>query len=204
MSKLMEYIKSTFKDFRPFMYDEITTAGFSLEEAEELVKRGKLKRLYNDAYYYTELEELKDVRPDPTAYVWCKYIYRGKKRIGYYNNLTLDNRLKITTQFPIRTFVASNLICRNEERIIDRLRYIFSPPFAAVTDDNVQIQQLLDVIYRGSYRNIYKEERLSLLSFVRGNNISQAAVERFISNECQEQVQERLLTNLADSRIFLR
>lgn len=202
MSELMNYIKSRFKDFEPFMYDEITSAGYSLEEAEELVKAGGLKKLYEDAYYYTESEELRDVEPDPTAYAYCKYIYRCGRWIGYYNDLTLDNRIKISLQYPFKVFIATNLVSRYEERLVDYLEYIFTPPFAPVTNENIRLQQLLDILYRRSYRNIDKEERKSLLSFVTKNNITLAAVKEFINNECREEVRTRLLENLYDSKIF--
>lgn len=202
MSELMNYIKSRFKDFEPFMYDEITSAGYSLEEAEELVKAGGLKKLYEDAYYYTESEELRDVEPDPTAYAYCKYIYRCGRWIGYYNDLTLDNRIKISLQYPFKVFIATNLVSRYEERLVDYLEYIFIPPFAPVTNENIRLQQLLDILYRRSYRNIDKEERKSLLSFVTKNNITLAAVKEFINNECREEVRTRLLENLYDSKIF--
>lgn len=202
MSELMNYIKSRFKDFEPFMYDEITSAGYSLEEAEELVKAGRLKKLYEDAYYYTNKEEWKDIDPDPSEYVFCKYIYRCGRRIGYYNNLTLDNMINISLQYPFKIFVATNLVSQYEQGIIGTLEFIFTQPFAPVTDDNVWLQQLLDILYRRSYRNIYREERKSLIKFVEDKNITRIAVERFINNECQEDVRERLFANLNDSEIF--
>ena len=201
MSELINYIKSRFKDFEPFMYDEITSAGYSLEEAEELVKARGLKKLYEDAYYYTESVELQDVEPDPTAYAYCKYIFRKGKMIGYFSNLNLDNMLSISPQCPVITCITSNLVKESVECEIGYLRFILFPPFALVTDNNVSIQMALDVIYRGIYPGLFKYEQKTFRDFLQSKGITTEALKEFILNQCAEQYRDKLLLNLKKSRL---
>ena len=201
MSELMNYIKSRFKDFEPFMYDEITSAGYSLEEAEELVKAGRLKKLYEDAYYYTESEELQDVEPDPMAYARCKYIYRGGKCIGYFSNLNLDNLLSISSQCPMITCVTSNLVKECVKCDIGYLRFMLFPPFAPVTDDNVSIQMALDIIYRGIYPELLKSEQQVFRNFLLSRGITTETLENFITTQCKGKYRDKLLLNLTKSGI---
>lgn len=105
----------------------------------------------------------------------------------------------ISTQCPFKIFVASNLVDKKEIRTIGYLEYVFTPPYAYVTNENIEIQKAIDVIYRGIYPGLYKSEQRTFRKFLEDNNITLGVLQRFTDTECEEQYRDKILLNLAKS-----
>ena len=145
-------LREKYADNEPIFMSEISI----LVKDEALVKRamkllldeGSLKR-YDKGIYYFPRKSI--FRSGSTLNIYDvikkKYLVNNNKRCGYVSGLLLANQLGLTTQLPSVYEVYSNLATTDfRNRMIAGYRIILRKPRVPVTDDNVDILRLLDLL----------------------------------------------------------
>ena len=152
VNTVYECLREKFADNEPIFMSEISI----LVKDEALVKRamkllldeGSLK-CYDKGIYYFPRKSI--FRSGSTLNIYDvikkKYLVNNNKRCGYVSGLLLANQLGLTTQLPSVYEVYSNLATTNSRNsAIAGYRIILRKPCVSVTDDNVDVLRLLDLL----------------------------------------------------------
>lgn len=187
---LYEYLMKNYVAGEPIFTSDIEILGMSDENLRYHLKRltddGILCRFEAGIYYFPKtniLGEPMTLSVDTVAV--HKYIERRGKRIGYYSGYTLANRMGLSSQVPFVEEITSNFApAPVRELTIKNRKYILRRPSVEITEENVQVLQVLDCL-----KDIEKcaEEELDvcgriLSGYAREHRITKAMIDRFIVN----------------------
>ena len=114
-----------------------------------------------------------------------KYISRKGKRVGYYSGYTLANRMGLSTQVPFTVEITSNYApALVREMTIKNRKYIIRRPSVEITDENVNVLQLLECL-KDIEKCAEEEPEVCgkiLSAYVKNHGITKSMIDKFISN----------------------
>ncbi|MDR1018220.1 MAG: DUF6088 family protein [Lachnospiraceae bacterium] len=189
MEKLLEYLKTVYKDGEPIFLSDIKIEGVSYDtlkhQIKELCDRDKLKRFDKGIYYLPKKTILKSgfhLSPDEVADY--KYISRFKNVMGYYSGLTFANAIGVTTQVPVKQEIVTNETTALVKDIkIKNLKYKVRKSKTHIDKDNVQILQLLDFIKDMDYLCDEENENnyVYISDYIKKIKVKRKDVDKYIS-----------------------
>ena len=116
---------------------------------------------YSKGIYYMPIETgygLSNISADTV--VKKKYLSYKDEQFGIYSGLTLQNRMRLTTQMPmVLEITSNNESSRKREILIKKSRYIIRKSKCEITKDNVNEYTILQLIY-DTNNNGYKEMKI--------------------------------------------
>ncbi|MDE6608179.1 MAG: hypothetical protein K2K54_10560 [Lachnospiraceae bacterium] len=187
---LYDYLKKNYVAGEPIFTSDIEISGLSDENLRYHLKRltddGILCRFEAGIYYFPKTNiwgEPMTLSVDTVAV--HKYIKRRGKRIGYYSGYTLANRMGLSSQVPFVEEITSNFApAPVRELTIKNRKYILRRPTVEITEENVQVLQILDCL-----KDIEKcaEEELDvcgriLSGYVKEHRITKTMIDQFIAS----------------------
>lgn len=106
-------------------------------------KKGIIKRLSKGLYYKPKESEFGKLAPNEDQII-KKYLYVGKKRIGYLTGINIYNRMGLTTQIANTNTVAYAVPRR--EVSIGRVKIDFVKAYGKISEGDIEYLQFLDAV----------------------------------------------------------
>lgn len=186
---LLTYLVQNYKPGEPIFAVDIQIQGLTEENKRQQIKKlvdsDKLRRFDKGIYYFSKQTRIKGgigISADLVAQY--KYIERNGKRMGFYSGHTLANYIGISTQVPMKKEIVSNNVSAIVREIeVGNFSYVVRKPVVPVTDDNVKVLQLLDLL---KDLNAYADDeptlvRRQLVTYIKNNKISRAMIDQYIT-----------------------
>ena len=145
-AQIRQKIKSI-PESQPFGYADLGIAPadfFTAAKAlERLQKKGEIKKVSKGIFYKPKQTDFGELGPDYNG-ILKKYMYDGKKRVGYVTGYALYNQLNLTTQMAFKTKIATNRSRKKIEK--GWLQTSSVKSYVPVTENNYQLLGILDAI----------------------------------------------------------
>lgn len=106
-------------------------------------KKGIIKRLSKGLYYKPKESEFGKLAPNEDQVI-KKYLYLGRKRIGYLTGINVYNRMGLTTQIANTNTVACAVPRR--EVSIGRVKIDFVKAYGKISEGDIEYLQILDAV----------------------------------------------------------
>ncbi len=185
---LLSYLEENYKPEEPIFAVDIKIQGLTEENKRQQIKKlvdyEKLLRFDKGIYYFAKKSKIKgEVGITADIVAQYKYIERHGKRMGFYAGHTLANHMGISTQVPMKKeIVSNNMSAIVREVVVGGFSYIVRKPIVPVTDDNVKVLQLLDLL---KDLNMYADNepelvRNQLITYIKNNEIQRSMVDQYI------------------------
>jgi predicted transcriptional regulator of viral defense system len=185
---LYKYLQEKYKPHEPiFLSDvDLPVTNTNLRQMfKVLCDSGKIERYDSGIYYIPVVSGLKGgTSIAPSTVVQYRYIARNGKIDGYYSGFTFANQLGLTVQVPYTLeIVTNNTSSKLREINLKGQRVVLRKPKATVTDRNCRVLQLLDLLKDIDFYvdDKNKETTKRLVDYIRGANITQESVDKYIS-----------------------
>lgn len=133
-------------DTKIFFSDNSNYAIF--KTLERMVKKGELKRAEKGLYYIPQKSIFGELPLSIKDFIQ-KYLYIGKKRIGYITGTNLFNRYGLTTQLSNVMEIATNT--RKNPREYEGIKIKFIQNKAPITEENIKYLEILDILKNLKY-----------------------------------------------------
>jgi predicted transcriptional regulator of viral defense system len=181
-------ITEKYEKGEPIFFSDIYSGEISksalTQQLATLCKKGLLAKYDNGIYYLPKKTRLKtSVGPTADTIARYKYIFKNGKTTGFYSGNTFANQLGISTQVPNVIEIVSNNTnsAPRNVRIGNRKFYVRKPP-TSITDDNVYILQMLDLLSNlDNYSDYdYEDIRKYFLKFIDDRKITRKDVDQYI------------------------
>lgn len=201
---LYEYLLENYQPNEPiFMADiDLQVSSNNLRQMfKNLCDTGKIMRYSNGIYYIPKQSKRKGAVPfAPEKIALYKYILRRDGIEGYYSGYTFANQMGITTQVPVTIEIVSNnaSAIRREVNLYGQ-RIILRRPRTKVTEGNVRVLQLLDLLKDiQKYADDEAEDVAEkIVKYVKTENISREQFDKYISL-----YPDRIYKNLYEMRLY--
>lgn len=185
---LLAYLEQHYKPGEPIFATDIQIVGLTEEnkrqQMKKLVDGEKLLRFDKGIYYFSKKSRIKGgVGISADLVAQYKYIERNGKRMGFYSGHTLANYMGISTQVPIKKeIVSNNMSAIVREIVVGNFSYVVRKPIIPVTDDNVKVLQLLDLL---KDLNVYADNepelvRNQLITYIKNNEMKRDIIDEYI------------------------
>ena len=194
MNKLLAYLHSHYKPgelifLKDIKLDKISNSSLRVY-MKRLVDNGTLMKSYSGAYYIPKKVTFNNKTVTNTIieedYIFGKYIKNNNKIFGYYSHYTLANMLGLSSQVPYVLEIRTNNTKSKVRKIeIDGRSFIIRKSYVKITNDNVQVLELLDILKDlDEYIDLGNEgmAKKSLADFIVVNNISLEDVKKYIGH----------------------
>jgi len=116
---------------------------------------------FSKGIYYLPIETgcgLSNISADDV--VKKKYMFYKNEKFGIYSGLTLQNRMRLTTQMPmVLEITTNNETSRKREILLNGRRFIIRKSKCEITRDNINEYNILQLIY-DTNNNGYKEDKI--------------------------------------------
>ena len=201
---LYEYLLKNYQINEPiFMADiELQVSNNNLRQMfKNLCDTGKIIRYDNGIYYIPKESKLKGAVPfPPERVILYKYILCKNQIEGYYSGYTFANQMGLTSQVPVTIEIVSNnaSAIRREINLCGQ-RFILRKPRTKVTEDNVRILQLLDLLKDIWEYTEDEAEDVSekIMNYMKKENIKREQFDKYISL-----YPDRVYKNLYEMRLY--
>lgn len=201
---LYEYLLKNYQLNEPiFMADiDLQISSNNLRQMfKNLCDAGKIRRYDNGIYYIPKQSKLKGAMPfAPEEIVLYKYILRKNRIEGYYSGYTFANQMGITTQVPVAIEVVSNNASAMRREVSLRgQRVVLRKPRTKVTEDNVRVLQLLDLLkdIREYADDETEDAAEKIVKYMKIENITREQIDKYISL-----YPDRIYKNLYEMRLY--
>ncbi|MBR1624023.1 MAG: hypothetical protein IJ675_08985 [Pseudobutyrivibrio sp.] len=185
---IYNYLTEHYKENEPIFFSDIYTGEVSksalTQQLTSLCKKGLLVKYDNGVYYLPKKSKLKS-SVGPTADTVAKYrfIIKNGKTDGFYSGNTFANQLGISTQVPHTVeIVSNNTNSAPRDVSIGNRKFNVKKPLVTITDENVYVLQMLDLLSNlDAYLDYdYEEARKCFLKFIQLHDIKRSDVDRYI------------------------
>ncbi len=181
-------LTENYKECEPIFFSDIYDRKISksalTQQLTTLCKKGLLAKYDNGIYYLPKKSRLKSsVGPTADTVARYKYISKNGKTYGYYSGNTFANQLGISTQVPhVIEIVSNNTNSAPREVKIGNRRFHVRKPLISITNENVYILQILDLLSNlDTYSdNDYEDTRKCFLKYIENHNITRDDVDQYI------------------------
>ncbi len=120
---------------------------------KRLTDQGKLRRYSEGIYYIPEESIIGELKLDSDVLIRNKYISDGESIFGFYTGLKMLNTLGLTTQVPNTVEIMTNSITsRKTKKRIGKREIILIPSVTPITEDNISILKLIELIKYPQFR----------------------------------------------------
>ena len=179
-----EYLVDSFGYNNPIMMDEISYESHSKQwlkkELADLCAAGKLIQFEKEIYYVAKMTELGPSKLNPQKLIEKKYIASGDERNGYYSGAMFLNLTGLSTQVPNIVEIYTNAETSTvREIVVGKLRVILHRARAPITNENVAVQSLLELMNSVSPNFFDDERRLIVSEYIRQNGISKKDIAKY-------------------------
>lgn len=106
-------------------------------------QKGIIKRLSKGLYYKPKESEFGKLAPNEDQ-ILKKYLYQGRKRIGYLTGINIYNRWGLTTQIANTNFIACAMPRRRVS--IGRVKIDFVKAYTKISENDIEYLQFLDAV----------------------------------------------------------
>lgn len=120
---------------------------------KRLTDQGKLRRYSDGIYYIPEESIIGELKLNSDVLIRNKYISDGESIFGFYTGLKMLNTLGLTTQVPNTVEIMTNSITsRKTKKRIGKREIILIPSVTPITEDNINILKLIELIKYPQFR----------------------------------------------------
>lgn len=201
---LYTYLLENYQPNEPiFMADiDLQVSSNNLRQMfKNLCDAGKIKRYDNGIYYIPKQSKLKGGVPfAPEKIALYKYILCKDRIEGYYSGYTFANQMGITTQVPVTIeIVSNNASAVRREVNLRGQRIVLRKPRTKVTESNVRVLQLLDLLKDiKEYADDETEDVAEkIVKYMKTENITREQFDEYISL-----YPDRIYKNLYEMRLY--
>ena len=186
---LLDYLKSHFGPGKPIFTSDAESLGLSAgnlrQQFKKLVDAGELSRFEPGIYFLPDKNH--EYYPISTNMVAeYKYITNGEDVYGYFSGYTFANQLGICLQVPYKEeIVSNNATAIVREVKVGRIPFVVRRSKIAITRDNCDVLQLLDLLKDVEEYTDYEceEEAPDLIRrHIIRNKIRRADIDKYIEN----------------------
>ena len=177
-----------YKEGEPIFFSDIYNGEISksalTQQLSTLCKKGLLAKYDNGIYYLPKKTRLKSsVGPTADTIAKYKYISKNGKTDGYYSGNTFANQIGISTQVPhVIEIVSNNTNSAPRDVKIGNRRFNIRKPLISITNENVYILQMLDLLSNlDTYSDYaYEDARKYFLKYIEAHKITRDDVDQYI------------------------
>lgn len=185
---LFEYLKENYADGEPIFTEDIQLEGMNrsnfIQQLKTLTDNGKLVRYEKGIYYIPRKTRFaSSTGPSAETVAKYKYISRHGKTNGYYSGSTFANLIGLSLQVPMKKEIVSNNSAAIVKEIsIGKQFFIVRRSKVPVTDENVRILQLLELLKNlDAYLDEdYESAREKIRAYIQANRITKSDVDQYI------------------------
>ena len=185
---IYEMLTEKYKEGEPIFFSDIYNGEISksalTQQLSTLCKKGLLVKYDNGIYYLPKKTRLKSsIGPTADTIAKYKYISKNGKTDGYYSGNTFANQIGISTQVPhVIEIVSNNTNSAPRDVKIGNRRFNIRKPLISITNENVYILQMLDLLSNlDTYSDYnYKDARKCFLKYIEAHKITRDDVDLYI------------------------
>lgn len=185
---IYELLTEKNKEGEPIFFSDIYDGEISksalTQQLTSLCKKGLLAKYDNGIYYIPKKTRLKSaVGPTADTIAKYKYISKNGKIDGYYSGNTFANQLGISTQVPqVVEIVSNNTNSAPRDVKIGNRRFKVKKPLISITNENVHILQMLDLLSNlDTYSDYdYDDVRKCFLKYIETYKITRDDIDHYI------------------------
>ena len=185
---IYEMLTEKYKEGEPIFFSDIYNGEISksalTQQLSTLCKKGLLAKYDKGIYYLPKKTRLKSsVGPTADTIAKYKYISKNGKTDGYYSGNTFANQLGISTQVPhVIEIVSNNTNSAPRDVKIGNRRFNIRKPLISITNENVYILQMLDLLSNlDTYSDYdYEDARKCFLKYIEAHKITRDDVDHYI------------------------
>lgn len=185
---IYELLTEKYKEGEPIFFSDIYDGEISksalTQRLTSLCKKGLLAKYDNGIYYIPKKTRLKSaVGPTADTIAKYKYISKNGKIDGYYSGNTFANQLGISTQVPqVVEIVSNNTNSAPRDVKIGNRRFKVKKPLISITNENVHILQMLDLLSNlDTYSDYdYDDVRKCFLKYIEAYKITRDDIDHYI------------------------
>ena len=185
---IYEMLTEKYKEGEPIFFSDIYNGEISksalTQQLSTLCKKGLLAKYDNGIYYLPKKTRLKSsVGPTADTIAKYKYISKNGKTDGYYSGNTFANQIGISTQVPhVIEIVSNNTNSAPRDVKIGNRRFNIRKPLISITNENVYILQMLDLLSNlDTYSDYaYEDARKYFLKYIEAHKITRDDVDQYI------------------------
>lgn len=185
---LYDYIKENYKEAEPIFYSDLELGNISkpalTQQLKKLCNNGLLMKYDKGIYYIPKTTLLKStVGPNADMVARYRFISRRNRIEGFYSGNSFANQLGITTQVPrVVEIVSNNTNSSNREVKIGNRRFYVKKPIVRITNENVYVLQMLDLLKNlDVYLDYsYEDAKDKFAEYISIHGITKKDVDRYI------------------------
>ena len=185
---IYETLTEKYKEGEPIFFSDIYNGEISksalTQQLSTLCKKGLLAKYDNGIYYLPKKTRLKSsVGPTADTIAKYKYISKNGKTDGYYSGNTFANQIGISTQVPhVIEIVSNNTNSAPRDVKIGNRRFNIRKPLISITNENVYILQMLDLLSNlDTYSDYaYEDARKYFLKYIEAHKSTRDDVDQYI------------------------
>lgn len=185
---IYKMLTETYKEGEPIFFSDIYNGEISksalTQQLSTLCKKRLLAKYDNGIYYLPKKTRLKSsVGPTADTIAKYKYISKNGKTDGYYSGNTFANQIGISTQVPhVIEIVSNNTNSAPRDVKIGNRRFNIRKPLISITNENVYILQMLDLLSNlDTYSDYdYEDARKYFLKYIEAHKITRDDVDQYI------------------------
>lgn len=198
--EMMQCLEESYGYNEPILLNEVNIHGMTEKYLRQtfsrLVKRGKLERFDQGVYYIPKVTPLGRSRISAKKVYEKKYITDKDSIYGFYSGLIFEKAIGINSQEPdVIEIVTNNESSRIREVIIGSQKIRIRKPIVEITNQNVEILQILDLMNHINLKEMSENSKHRLLKYVRGRKLKKEELFSYITK-----FPARTAMNLIESR----
>lgn len=171
----------------PIILKDVELDGISDENIRQvfsrLVKSGQIERYDQGVYYIPKMTPLGKSKIPAKKVYEKKFISDRKSTFGFYAGLTLQNAIGLTTQVSNTIEIVTNREkSRLRELTVGSQKLRLRRARTIVTSRNVKALQLLELMNSLDVKQLSSNEKQTLITYVRSQNLSKNDVMPYIPN----------------------
>jgi hypothetical protein len=179
-----EYLKQTFGLNEPIYLEGIQFEDYSrswiFKKIKSLVDSESLKRFDKGIYYFPEKMPWGYTSLDPGKVVQKKYLSDGENVYGYVTGLSFKNSIGLTSQCPnLLELASNNESARVREVRVGFQRILARRPRVAVTKENANILQFLDLMNIINPKFMDETDQYMLNKYVKDSGVTQYQIYKY-------------------------
>lgn len=196
-----DYLKDKYGVNEPIRVEEIQFKSYSrpwiFRELKKLVESGDLKRFDIGIYYFPKKMFFGDSFLDPRKVVTQRFLSDGKNVYGYIAGLSLLNQAGLSTQVPnMIELVTNNESTRIRDIKVGPQKVRVRRARTAITKDNVNVLQFLDLVSNIKPDTLDETERFMLSKYAKESKVTQDDVSAYASF-----FPSKTMKNMVESRV---
>ena len=149
---LYDYIKEHYKEAEPIFFSDLERENITKsalnQQLKKLCDKGMLMKYDTGVYYIPKITLLNSVvGPNADMVARYRFISKGDNVDGFYGGNSFANQIGITTQVPrVVEIVSNNTNSSDREVCIGNRRFYVRKPIVQITEENVYVLQMLDIL----------------------------------------------------------